>query len=561
MEILPYKHGRLVINSLLCYVENKRKSLDRDHLSRLIRDHFNDDEIRDALRLLIDLRSAGNNNDVVARHMCEIDGPRCVNVDDSPPCIGGSDHGQRVGTDADVRRIDNDVETRCISSSVDGRSCRGPLINSVQCISGTYDGQRVDSDVDVRRISDDVEARCVSSGMDGQRMGSSCRGPLIDSVQCISGTYDGQCVGNDINSPGGGNSVDGRLVDTCDSGQCIGHSHNGQCVGSGIDGQHVGRNIDGQCIGSSVDGRLIDSCDSRPCIGGSYDGQCVSSSDSEQHMANIDSQQCINSNFDDALDAIFDILDSDKHSRVWFAALDIARFPETNTELLLRILDQLTWIKSAVEQCSPSTPLLENAAAAAAASEASLSPPSVTTHGSGKNKRSLETAVAKLKEMRSTTSKNVSPSHAAPTDRDFASMTVDCPAAKADDQMSVVDDQSPLSNDHRTFDNRNCIRSQTPMVLALRPELPLSNGQAIYRPLFSTTNFMNSLLFNSQATTLRNDEKLEEDNDQTAENAFKPYVCQHRNCNKRFTNKFLLKKHEFIHTGLRPHQCNICFKK
>lgn len=41
----------------------------------------------------------------------------------------------------------------------------------------------------------------------------------------------------------------------------------------------------------------------------------------------------------------------------------------------------------------------------------------------------------------------------------------------------------------------------------------------------------------------------------------KPYVCQHANCQKRFTNKFLLKKHEFIHTGERPHQCPFCGKR
>lgn len=41
----------------------------------------------------------------------------------------------------------------------------------------------------------------------------------------------------------------------------------------------------------------------------------------------------------------------------------------------------------------------------------------------------------------------------------------------------------------------------------------------------------------------------------------KPYVCQHANCAKRFANKFLLKKHEFIHTGERPHQCQYCMKK
>lgn len=45
------------------------------------------------------------------------------------------------------------------------------------------------------------------------------------------------------------------------------------------------------------------------------------------------------------------------------------------------------------------------------------------------------------------------------------------------------------------------------------------------------------------------------------DDANKPYVCQHENCHKRFANKFLLKKHEFIHTGERPHQCIYCSKK
>ncbi|VDP05688.1 unnamed protein product [Soboliphyme baturini] len=42
---------------------------------------------------------------------------------------------------------------------------------------------------------------------------------------------------------------------------------------------------------------------------------------------------------------------------------------------------------------------------------------------------------------------------------------------------------------------------------------------------------------------------------------YKPYMCHHANCNKRFANKFLLKKHEFIHTGERPHQCPYCCKR
>uniref|UniRef100_A0A7I4Z2U9 Zinc finger domain containing protein n=1 Tax=Haemonchus contortus TaxID=6289 RepID=A0A7I4Z2U9_HAECO len=41
----------------------------------------------------------------------------------------------------------------------------------------------------------------------------------------------------------------------------------------------------------------------------------------------------------------------------------------------------------------------------------------------------------------------------------------------------------------------------------------------------------------------------------------KPFICEHTNCNKRFANKFLLKKHQFIHTGLRPHTCPYCSKR
>lgn len=43
--------------------------------------------------------------------------------------------------------------------------------------------------------------------------------------------------------------------------------------------------------------------------------------------------------------------------------------------------------------------------------------------------------------------------------------------------------------------------------------------------------------------------------------AEKPFTCEHTNCHKRFANKFLLKKHQFIHTGLRPHCCPFCGKR
>uniref|UniRef100_A0A7I4K379 Hypothetical zinc finger protein B0310.2 in chromosome X, putative n=1 Tax=Brugia malayi TaxID=6279 RepID=A0A7I4K379_BRUMA len=46
-----------------------------------------------------------------------------------------------------------------------------------------------------------------------------------------------------------------------------------------------------------------------------------------------------------------------------------------------------------------------------------------------------------------------------------------------------------------------------------------------------------------------------------ADLAEKPFTCEHTSCHKRFANKFLLKKHQFIHTGLRPHCCPFCGKR
>ncbi|KAL3112730.1 hypothetical protein niasHT_019704 [Heterodera trifolii] len=41
----------------------------------------------------------------------------------------------------------------------------------------------------------------------------------------------------------------------------------------------------------------------------------------------------------------------------------------------------------------------------------------------------------------------------------------------------------------------------------------------------------------------------------------KPLLCNWPNCFKRFRNKFLLKKHRFIHSGEKPHKCPFCPKK
>uniref|UniRef100_A0A914H1A0 C2H2-type domain-containing protein n=1 Tax=Globodera rostochiensis TaxID=31243 RepID=A0A914H1A0_GLORO len=41
----------------------------------------------------------------------------------------------------------------------------------------------------------------------------------------------------------------------------------------------------------------------------------------------------------------------------------------------------------------------------------------------------------------------------------------------------------------------------------------------------------------------------------------KPLWCNWPNCQKRFRNKFLLKKHRFIHSGEKPHKCPFCDKQ
>uniref|UniRef100_A0A914BZH5 C2H2-type domain-containing protein n=1 Tax=Acrobeloides nanus TaxID=290746 RepID=A0A914BZH5_9BILA len=57
------------------------------------------------------------------------------------------------------------------------------------------------------------------------------------------------------------------------------------------------------------------------------------------------------------------------------------------------------------------------------------------------------------------------------------------------------------------------------------------------------------------------DDQQSDDKNLSLDNADKPFTCEQPNCQKRFANKFLLKKHQFIHTGLRPHMCPFCQKR
>jgi len=38
----------------------------------------------------------------------------------------------------------------------------------------------------------------------------------------------------------------------------------------------------------------------------------------------------------------------------------------------------------------------------------------------------------------------------------------------------------------------------------------------------------------------------------------KPFVCTFEGCDKAFTQKAVLKTHEYTHTGTKPFQCTIC---
>ncbi|KAI6176608.1 hypothetical protein M3Y97_00816700 [Aphelenchoides bicaudatus] len=64
----------------------------------------------------------------------------------------------------------------------------------------------------------------------------------------------------------------------------------------------------------------------------------------------------------------------------------------------------------------------------------------------------------------------------------------------------------------------------------------------------------------SQGSPTPSDMSMNRDGIDSANDSEKPYVCSKFNCRKRFSNKFLLKKHEFIHSGLRPHVCPFCNK-
>ncbi|GMT35538.1 hypothetical protein PFISCL1PPCAC_28972, partial [Pristionchus fissidentatus] len=198
--------------------------------------------------------------------------------------------------------------------------------------------------------------------------------------------------------------------------------------------------------------------------------------------------------------------------------------------------------------------------------------------------RSLDAAVAKLNDIQRTKSEPLSPSPAPPPTATLTtvSTTPSTPRLTAPPTTPQVplwassmhlDPQAYLSLISRL------VQSSIPTTTA--PPLPPTVPPAAVAPLPTVTPSSPSPhdeLFDQRVSTEGEEEEEERDEktyddsspspseqstmrDDDGDDDDKPFVCPHVNCLKRFGNKFLLKKHQFIHTGLRPHACPYCTKR
>jgi hypothetical protein len=71
---------------------------------------------------------------------------------------------------------------------------------------------------------------------------------------------------------------------------------------------------------------------------------------------------------------------------------------------------------------------------------------------------------------------------------------------------------------------------------------------------FATFSEVDSLSGRETANSRTASAEIDEDGQ------MKHFFCPLPNCQKRFANKFLLKKHQFIHSGQKPHICQYCKK-